>query len=44
MDAQRMLEKPIIYFEIIKNQKCTFYIIDDKDVYEYTLKECDLEY
>jgi len=44
MDAQRMLEKPIIYFEIIKNQKCTFYLIDEKDVYEYTLKECDLEY
>ena len=44
MDAQRMLEKPIVYFEIVKNQKCTFYLIDENDVYEYTLKECDLEY
>lgn len=44
MDAQRMVEKPIIYFEIVKNQKCIFFLIDEHDVYEFTLKECDIEY
>ena len=44
MDAQKMIEKPIIYFEIVKNQKCIFFLIDENDVYEYTLKECDIEY
>ncbi len=44
LDAQRLLEKPIIYFEIIKNQKSVFIIIGETDVYEYTLKECDIDY
>ena len=44
LDAQRLLEKPIIYFEIIRNQKSVFIIIGDTDVYEYTLKECDIDY
>ncbi len=44
MDAQRLLEKPIIYHEIVKNQKCIFYIIDGNDCYQYILKECDIDY
>ena len=44
MDAQKILEKPIIYYEIVKDQKCTFFIVGDDDIYEYTLKECDIEF
>lgn len=44
LDAQRMLEKPIIYYEIVKNQKCMFMIIGDKDIYTYILKECDVDF
>lgn len=44
MDAQRLLEKPIIYYEIVKNQKCIFYIIDGNDCYQFILKECDIDY
>ena len=44
VDAQKILEKPIIYYEIVKDQKCTFFIIGDDDIYEYTLKECDIEF
>ncbi len=44
IDAQKVLNKPIIYNEYIKNQKCMFIIINDNDVYRYVLKEADLEY
>jgi hypothetical protein len=44
VDAQKILEKPIIYYEIVKDQKCTFFIVGDDDIYEYTLKECDIEF
>ena len=44
IDAQKVLNKPIIYNEYIKNQKCMFIIINDKDVYRYVLKEADLDY
>lgn len=44
MDAQRLLGKPIIYYEIVKNQKCMFVLIADRDAYIFTLKECDIEY
>ena len=44
VDAQRVLGKPIIYNELVKNQKCMFIIINDKDVYRYVLKEADIEY
>ena len=44
LDAQKVLNKPIIYNEYIKNQKCMFIIINDKDVYRYVLKEADLDY
>ena len=44
IDAQKVLKKPIIYNEFVKNQKCMFIIINDKDVYRYILKEADIEY
>ncbi len=44
MDAQRLLEKPILYFEIVKNQKCVFMILGNNEVYKFVLKECDLEF
>lgn len=44
LDAQETLHKPIVYYEIIRNQKCIFIIIDNDVVYRYILKECDLDY
>ena len=44
LDAQKILEKPIIYYETVKDQKCTFFILGENDIYEYTLKECDIEF
>ena len=44
LDAQKVLNKPIIFNEYIKNQKSMFIIINDKDVYRYILKEADLDY
>ena len=43
-DAQKLLEKPIIYFEIVKDQKALFFIIDGDDMYQFVLKECDVDY
>ena len=44
IDAQKVLNKPIIYNELVKNQKCMFIIISGNDVYKYILKEADIEY
>ncbi len=44
LDAQRLLEKPILYYEIVKDQKCIFVILGNNDAYKFTLKECDLEF
>lgn len=44
LDAEEVLELPINYYEIVKDQKCVFYIVNGKDVYKYVLKDCDLEY
>lgn len=44
MDAQRLLEKPILYYEVTKNQKCVFIILGNNDAYRFVLKECDLEF
>lgn len=44
MDAQKLLEKPIVYYEIVKDQKCIFYLIDGNDCYQFILKECDIDY
>ena len=44
LDAQDTLKKPILYSEIVKNQKCEFVIVDDKNVFRYVLKAVDLEF
>ena len=44
LDAHNTLKKPIIYYELIRNQKCIFIFIDNDMVYRYVLKECDLDY
>jgi len=44
IDAQKVLNKPIIYNELVKNQKCMFIIISGNDVYKYILKEADIDY
>ncbi len=44
LDAQRLLKKPIVYCEIVKNQKALFMIINGDDAYKYTLKEVDLDF
>ena len=41
-DAQQSLDKPIIFHELIKNQKAMFVIRNDNDLYKYVLKDCDL--
>jgi len=43
LDACKLLNKPILYNEIVKNQKSTFVIINENNLYRYTLKECDLD-
>ena len=44
LDAQDTLKKPILYSEIVKNQKCEFVIVDDKNAFRYVLKAVDLEF
>ena len=44
LDAQSTLQKPIIYYEIIRNQKSAFIIVDNGTIYRFILKECDLDY
>ena len=44
LDAQDTLKKPILYNEIVKNQKCEFVIVDDRNAFRYVLKEVDLEF
>ena len=41
-DAQQSLDKPIVYYELVKNQKALFIIHNGSEVYRYVLKECDL--
>ena len=43
LDAQRLLDKPIVYYEIVKKQKCIFVIIGVNDAYKYILKEADVD-
>jgi len=42
LDAQQALEKPIVYYEIVKGQKALFIINNGTEVYRYVLKDCDL--
>lgn len=44
MDAQKLLNKPIIYNELVKNQKCIFVIVSDKEIYKFVLKEVDIDF
>ena len=44
MDAQKLLKKPILYKEIVKDRKCIFVVVSDNDLYEFVLKEADIEY
>ena len=44
LDAQKMIDKPIVYFEIVKNQKCMFFVVGENDIYKFVLKECDIDY
>ena len=44
LDAQDTLKKPILYNEIVRNQKCIFIIVDGNNVFRYVLKEVDLEF
>lgn len=41
-DAQQALEKPIVYYELVKGQKALFIINNGTEVYRFVLKECDL--
>ncbi len=43
LDAQKIIDKPIIYYEIIKKQKCIFVIINVTDAYRFILKEADID-
>jgi len=43
LDAQKILEKPILFYEVVKNQKSLFIILGDDNIYQYTLKEVDIE-
>lgn len=43
LDARDNLEKPIIFNEIHKGQKCVFIVNSDNESYRYVLKQADLE-
>ncbi len=43
LDAHDLVKKPIMYYNVVNHMKCIFYIIDNDDIYVYTLKEVDLE-
>ncbi len=44
LDAQKLLNKPIIYNELVKNQKCVFVVVSDKEYYKFVLKEVDIDF
>ena len=43
IDAHDLVHKPIMYYNVVSHMKCMFYLLDDKDLYVYTVKEVDLE-
>ena len=43
LDAHDLVHKPIMYYNVVSHMKCIFYILDDNDLYVYTVKEVDLE-
>lgn len=44
LDAQKLLNKPIIYHELVKNQKCVFVLVTDNEYYKFVLKEVDIDF
>ncbi len=44
LDAANILEQPILYAEIVKNQKSIFIILNENNLYKYVLKECDIDF
>ena len=43
VDASERIEKPIIFMEIQKNQKCWFIVQDQNQIYRYIVKAVDLD-
>ena len=43
LDIHDNLQIPIMYYNIVKHQKCYFYIKNNKDVYLFKLKAVDME-
>lgn len=43
LDVRDNLHLPIMEYEVIKHKKCQFYILQDKNLYLYTLDEKDLK-
>lgn len=43
LDARDNLKRPIMYHNLVKNQKCYFYIEKDSTMYLLTIKAADLE-
>ena len=43
VDASQTLNAPILYYEVIKNEKCFFVIIKDDTMYKYRLTRAYLE-
>ncbi|MGN1370861.1 MAG: hypothetical protein ACI4XM_01070 [Candidatus Coprovivens sp.] len=44
LDAQRLVNKPIIYNELVKNQKCIFVLVSGNEIYRFILKEVDIDF
>lgn len=43
LDARDNLKRPIMYHELVPNQKCWFYIENENMIYMLTIKSADLE-
>ena len=43
LDARDNLKKPILYYNIVKHEKCYFYLENENTVYLLILKAVDIE-
>ena len=43
VDASQNLKSPILFYEVIKGEKCFFVIIKDDTLYKYRLTKAYLE-
>ena len=43
VDASERLQSPILYYEVVPNEKCFFIIIKDKDLYKFRISKSYLE-